>query len=60
MLDEPPEDESLPLWECVDCGTWIRSHVLTHDDTGGHVVTYGPDCPECECPMDFVEDPANP
>jgi hypothetical protein len=50
---------ALPLWQCDDCFTESRSLPLAHDDTGGLVRVYGPHCPECGCPMRFVEDPAD-
>lgn len=48
-------DERLPLWECDGCGATRRCAPLAHDDTGGVIRVYGPDCPECDIPMTFVE-----
>lgn len=53
------EDDRLPLWVCEDCGTERRSNPLAHSDWGGVITVYGPDCPECECPMAFDHDPAD-
>lgn len=43
-------------WECVDCGTMVKSDPLASDDWDGEPVAIGPDCPECDCPMTATED----
>lgn len=42
------------IWHCGDCHIEKQSDPLSHDDTGGSVRVYGPDCPECGCRMDYV------
>lgn len=44
------------LWECDDCGALAESDPHAHDDWGGVIRVYGPECQECEVPMTFVAD----
>lgn len=34
-------------WECDACKLEWYADPTGHSDTGGKVVVYGPDCPEC-------------
>ena len=47
------------LWECGNCGTERVCDPLAGDDWGGEWRAVGPDCPECEGEMDFVEEVMN-
>lgn len=44
------------LWECNSCGLWLESDPTASDDWGDEEIACGPECPECEIPMDFVSD----
>jgi hypothetical protein len=42
-------------WEC-DCGYVAFGDPVAGDDWGGEPRPVGPDCPECDCPMDLSAD----
>ncbi len=42
------------LWRCDGCGRVEECDPLGHSDWGGEIEVCGPDCPECEQPMDFI------
>ena len=46
----------LQLFECEDCGTTMRSDPVACDDWGGYRRAVGPDCPECGCEMQPVNE----
>lgn len=46
-----------PTWECPDCDRRRVCDPLAGDDwPDGVLRAVGPDCPECGCPMDCVDD----
>lgn len=49
------------LWKCPDCGIERECDTLARDDWhNGDLGAIGPDCPECDCPMDAVSDDQPP
>ena len=42
------------LWECDGCGNVVESDPLGHSDWGGEITVCGPDCEECDQPMDYA------
>ena len=42
-------------WECDGCGRVRECDPLAGDDWGGEWVAIGPDCPDCDIPMDLID-----
>jgi hypothetical protein len=42
------------LWECDGCGKVVECDPLGHSDWGGEITVDGPDCEECDQPMDHI------
>lgn len=42
------------LWRCDGCGKEVESDPTSHSDWGGEITVQGPDCQDCEQPMDCI------
>lgn len=60
-MSQPENDGSGVWWRCDGCGAERECVYLGHGDWGGKISVDGPDCQDpdclnCGCPMDFLED----
>lgn len=53
-----PAPDGLPTWECADCGIGRQCCCPAATDWPDAVLRgEAPNCPDCECPMDLIDDP---